>query len=81
MLRRMQAWEGDVVEAPHICHRQGKFYLFYSGNSYQDGRYGLGYATADSLAGPYVKSRQPWQQSTHPAANGGHVRRRSLCVS
>ncbi len=68
------------MEAPHICYRQGKFHLFYSANSYQDGRYALGCAVADNLAGPYAKSRQPWQQSTDPAANGGHVRRRCCSI-
>ena len=68
-----------MVEAPHICYRQGKYYLFYSANSYQDGRYALGCATADNLTGLYIKAQQPWKESTHPAANGGHVRCRPSC--
>ena len=63
-----------MVEAPFIWSRNGKYYLFYSANSYEDGRYALGYAVSDSLEGPYTKARGPWQRTADPASNGGHVR-------
>jgi arabinan endo-1,5-alpha-L-arabinosidase len=54
-----QSWEaafGDhVVEAPWLRRRGTTYELFYSGGSYQ-GAYGVGYATASSVAGPYQKS-------------------------
>jgi beta-xylosidase len=54
-----QDWEaafGDhVVEAPWLRRRGSTYELFYSGGSYQ-GAYGMGYATADSVTGPYAKS-------------------------
>ena len=65
------------MEAPFIWCCNGKYYLFYSANSYADGSYALGYAVAGSLDGPYVKTPGPWQRTTHPTSNGGHVRRGS----
>lgn len=47
-------WEGGVVEAPWILERGGMFYLFYSGNVY-DERYRTGVARASSITGPYTK--------------------------
>jgi GH43 family beta-xylosidase len=47
-------WEGGVVEAPWIIERGGMFYLFYSGNVY-DERYRTGVARATSVTGPYTK--------------------------
>ncbi len=51
-------WEGGVVEAPWIIERNGMFYLFYSGNVY-DERYRTGVARASSVTGPYTKRANP----------------------
>ena len=52
-------WEaafGDhVVEAPWLRRRGSTYELFYSGGSFQ-GAYGMGYATASEIGGPYTKS-------------------------
>lgn len=49
-------WEGAVVEAPTLWKHEGKYYLFYSANDYQARDYGVGYAVADHVEGPYVKA-------------------------
>jgi hypothetical protein len=45
-------WEGDVVEAPTMLVRGGRHVLFYSGNAYAGGRYGVGAAVCDGAFGP-----------------------------
>jgi beta-xylosidase len=50
-----QAWEGVLVEAPTLYKRNGKYYLFYSANAYNDRRYAVGYAVAHKIDGPYTK--------------------------
>jgi GH43 family beta-xylosidase len=52
-------WEGAVVEGPWVIAHGGTWYLFYSGNSYADGRYALGVARAASPLGPYEKLPDP----------------------
>jgi arabinan endo-1,5-alpha-L-arabinosidase len=58
LLRQDQPWEGKVVEAPTLWLQDGKYFLFYSANTYDD-NYGIGYAAADELLGPFIKSEQP----------------------
>jgi beta-xylosidase len=48
-------WEASVVEGPWMRKRAGVYELFYSGGAFT-GAYGMGYATASSPAGPFVKS-------------------------
>jgi beta-xylosidase len=55
-----QSWEGILVEAPTLWKQDGKYYLFYSANAYNDQRYAVGYAVADEILGPYVKTEGPW---------------------
>lgn len=50
-----QAWEGVLVEAPTLWHHDDRYYLFYSANAYDSPSYGVGYAVADALLGPYEK--------------------------
>ena len=51
-------WEGPLVEAPWLLKRAGSYYLFYSGNIY-DERYRVGVARAASVRGPYTKHGAP----------------------
>lgn len=51
-------WEGGVVEAQWLVKRQGSYYLFYSGNVY-DNRYRTGVARAAAVGGPYEKRGAP----------------------
>jgi len=57
------AWEGDLIEAPTLYQKNGKYFLFYSANAYYDERYAGGLATADSLFGPYTKTERPYLES------------------
>ncbi|WP_081752777.1 glycoside hydrolase family 43 protein [Kallotenue papyrolyticum] len=50
-----QYWEGGLVEAPTLWKHDGRYYLFYSANSYSGSAYAIGYAVADRVLGPYTK--------------------------
>ena len=62
-----QIWEGVLVEAPTLWKNDGRYYLFYSANAYNDRRYAVGYAVADSVLGPYEKSVDPLLKTDLPA--------------
>jgi arabinan endo-1,5-alpha-L-arabinosidase len=64
-------WEGAVVEAPWVVHRGAYYYLFYSGNVY-DERYRMGVGRADSPLGPFAKSAQPLLQDELGFVGPGH---------
>ena len=55
-----QKWESlsktKVNEGPSIIKHKGIYYLLYSGNGYTNHRYGIGYATATNIRGPWKKS-------------------------
>jgi beta-xylosidase len=50
-----QLWEGPLVEAPTLWKHEGRYYLFYSANSYAGADYAMGYAVAETITGPYEK--------------------------
>ena len=52
-----QPWEGGIVEGPYIFRHEGRFYLFYAGNSCcgRECKYAEGVARADRLLGPWEK--------------------------
>ncbi len=54
-----QSWErksGRVNEGPSVFKHNGRYYMLYSGNGYKSHHYGIGYATAKSIKGPWRKS-------------------------
>jgi len=51
--------EGNLVEAPYLIHRHGRYVMFYSYGAWNNDTYTEGYATARSLAGPWTKSPTP----------------------
>lgn len=62
-----QAWEEvwpRVNEGPFVIKHNGKYFMTYSANSYESPFYGIGFATADNVAGPWTKySANPiWQK-------------------
>lgn len=66
LIKQDQAWEGLLVEAPTLWKHGGKYFLFYSANSYAGGDYAIGYAVADAPTGPYTKpTRQPLLASNY----------------
>ena len=72
LIQNDQRWEGKVVEAPFMWKHAGRYYLFYSGNSYQSPEYAVGYAVADHITGKL----QAVQSQT--INNAGHA---SSCVT
>ena len=52
LLSTEQEWEGNVIEAPDMVRYDGRYYLFYAGNSYTTRKYATGYAICESVTGP-----------------------------
>jgi arabinan endo-1,5-alpha-L-arabinosidase len=59
LLTQDREWEGGVVEAPTLIKRGRQYVLLYSGGPYHTDAYGIGYAVADHLTGPYIKAPAP----------------------
>lgn len=66
LLSQTRAWQSGVVEGPAATRLGGRFHLFYAANRYSSAASGIGYATSDSLLGPYrERSRyRPWLATT-----------------
>jgi beta-xylosidase len=66
-------WETPLIEAPSLVMSGDTYYLFYSANWWNTDRYGIGYATAPSVTGPYTKvtTEQPWFASDANVAGPG----------
>jgi len=64
-------WEGGVVEAPWVVKREGRYYMFYSGNVY-DHRYRTGVARATSITGPWEKKGPPILANNASWVGPGH---------
>ncbi|MCO8126875.1 glycoside hydrolase family 43 protein [Acidimicrobiia bacterium EGI L10123] len=64
ILEVTQPWEGRIVEAPHLIEADGRLWLFYSGNWFNQPAYGIGVAACDTPAGPCTKPFDgPWLSS------------------
>jgi beta-xylosidase len=50
-----EPWERDVVEGPWMVRHGDAYYLFYSGASFTDATYAMGYALGPSPTGPFTK--------------------------
>jgi len=76
IIRMSQEWEEvwpSVNEGPSIVKHGGIYYLTYSANSYESPMYGVGYATAASMAGPWTKYEgNPVLQSAGGLEGVGH---------
>ncbi|MBK9710900.1 MAG: family 43 glycosylhydrolase [Kouleothrix sp.] len=64
LIKNDQAWEGSLIEAPTLWKQGGKYYLFYSANSYAGADYAVGYATAGQALGPYQKAAGPFLKTS-----------------
>jgi beta-xylosidase len=49
--KKFDAWH--TVEAPFIVLKDNRYYCFYSGGNWQTPGYGVGFAVADQVLGPY----------------------------
>lgn len=71
-----QPWEEvhpRVNEGPFVVKHKGKYYMTYSGNSYESPFYGVGYAVADSPIGPWTKyEKNPILQKPEDLVGVGH---------
>lgn len=65
-------WEGGVVEGPWVMRRDGTYYLFYSGNTFNSERYATGVARAPSPLGPFEKLPAPIVHSNPLWIGPGH---------
>jgi beta-xylosidase len=73
LMTNTKGWQGNLVEAPELILRDGRYYLFYSANAYYDERYAIGYAVCDSPLGPCTdRSDKPLVRSTSAAVGPGH---------
>lgn len=59
-----EAWEATpayksvpILEGPTVMKLNGKYYLFYSANHFENIDYSMGYAVADSPYGPWIKQK------------------------
>lgn len=71
-----QDWENvwpRVVEGPFVVKHKGVYYMTYSANSYESPFYGVGYATATSPMGPWIKyDKNPILQKPRELVGVGH---------
>lgn len=51
-------WERTLIEAPTLLLHDGTYYLFFSANDYNSRDYAVGYATAESVEGPYTDATE-----------------------
>ncbi|MBB4686894.1 glycoside hydrolase family 43 protein [Amycolatopsis jiangsuensis] len=59
LLRADLTSEKNVVEAPSVVKTSSQYLLFYSADTFQSSGYHTGYASAPTLAGPFVKADAP----------------------
>lgn len=56
--RRMDVYgktfDWHTIEGAFVVRRDGRYYCFYSGSNYQTANYGVDYAVAGSVMGPYT---------------------------
>ena len=52
-------WEWNIVEGAWMIHRNGYYYLFYSGNFFASIYYAVGVARSKDILGPYEKHGGP----------------------
>lgn len=61
-LHATEPWENtanagwSVIEGPTVLKHKGYYYLVYSANDFRNPDYAVGYATSQSINGPWVKS-------------------------
>jgi hypothetical protein len=66
-------WEGHLIEGPYLTRQDGRYYLFYAGNDFTSPSYGIGYAVADRITGPWRKAEQPLLRSHPDWSAPGHA--------
>jgi arabinan endo-1,5-alpha-L-arabinosidase len=64
LLRADLTSEKAIVEAPAVVKTASRYLLFYSADTFQSSGYHTGYASAPTLAGPFVKADAPFLSTT-----------------
>ncbi len=72
LIKQTLPWEGNLVEAPYVVERNGKFHLFYSANAFDKAEYAVGHALCTTPTGPCTKTGDPILTSSNDAAGPGH---------
>lgn len=67
-----QDWERYTIEGASVIRHGGRYVMFYSAGEYWNESYGVGYAVADSVEGPWVKGPAPILSANEVAAGPGH---------
>src|SRR5581483_11825165 len=65
-------WEASCVEGPQVVKRGGFYYLFYSGNMYNNPGYSVGVARSTSPTGPFEKAPAPILHAGGAFTGPGH---------
>lgn len=72
ILEADQPWEGRIVEAPQLVLVDDRYWLFYSGNWFNQPAYAIGIAECDGPAGPCRKPLdRPWLGSNAQGSGPG----------
>lgn len=67
-----EAWQGRIVEAPDLVQIGGSFWLFYSGNWFNQPYYAIGVARCSGPLGPCTDTTStPWLASNLQGAGPG----------
>ena len=72
LIKQTLPWEGNLVEAPYMVERNGKFHLFYSANAFDKAEYAVGHALCTTPTGPCTKSGDPILRTSPDAAGPQH---------
>jgi beta-xylosidase len=74
LLKQTEPWEGALVEGPFFHRHDGRLYLFFAANAYDQAAYAEGYAVCESPTGPCVKAPEnPILRSNAVASGPGHA--------
>jgi beta-xylosidase len=67
-----QSWEGRIVEAPDMVDISGHYWLFFSGNWFNQGYYAIGVARCATPSGPCTPTAAgPWLASNAQGSGPG----------
>ena len=73
VLQKSLAWEGDKgIEAPWVTFKDGRYYMFYSGELFSSDKYAIGVARSLSPLGQFVKKGDPIVSSSAVWKGPGH---------
>jgi beta-xylosidase len=72
LLTAEQPWEGRIVEAPDMVFAAGHYWLFYSGNWFNQAAYAVGVAECAGPTGPCLRPlSEPWLSSNEQGSGPG----------